>query len=82
MITIAENSLKMEPKEEKVVEEGQPETATQNAAEESVEQTRAADLPVEESNPTIDLPHPSLEDAAALSPSRACIYECLESDRV
>ena len=80
MITSAENALKMESKEEKVVEEGQPETATQNPAEESVEQTETTDLHAEESNPTTDLPHASLEDAATLSPSRACISECLGSD--
>lgn len=80
MITIAENSLKMEPKEEKVVEEAQPEAATQNAAEESAEPTENKELQVEEPNPTTDTPKASLENAATLSPSRACIFGCLGSD--
>lgn len=80
MIIIAVNSLKMEPKEEKVVEEGKIETATQNPAEESVEQTENKDLQVPEPNPTLDIPNASLEDAAVLSPSRACIFLCLGND--
>lgn len=69
-------SLIMEPITEKVVEEEKIETVTQIPTEEVVEEKEKIENQSTEPDLPLTPPCPSLEDAAELSPSHACILHC------